>query len=399
MPIDRSSLVVFFSVLASTTLFPVARPFVYASGASSGAWVHAFFAAALLGGLGGTSLLSRWRGRSLPLSTVLRYAAAVDAVALGALLLGPSLPWMLCWRLVGGAGALVVLSIAMGAAAERSSRSLGVAAAATLTAIALGPALGAALLRIGVNAAIAAAVACAALSALLAFPLVDDSALPSRSTTDAASGVDVRWPRGLLAAAALVLGERLSIGVFVGTFALHAKHTLHLADGRSGGLLSAFLLPFVLSAAVSTRLSAGAAAAKTISASTAVYGISLLSLPVAPDVARTAGLLAVAGTAAGGIYGPALIVARAAVEPGWRANAMARVNHAGALGMLAGASLAAAVTVCCEVAGLGPRATHGVLFAIAGAAPLAAWACARTLVRSVSVPRALDLRADVEVPS
>lgn len=354
------ALLVVSSVLSSTLLIPGVRPFMAWLGNTDGA--HSFMALALLGGVFGAPVVARVARRLPDVSRMAALLAALDSLLLAALLARPSLAWLLAARTAQGALNLAVLTLLLGAAPirqERRGSSAGLLGAAVMLGVALGSPLGTLCLRLGptgpvaVGALLEAGVALALIFVRLT-PSVRDSAAPR-----ALPWLPMAW----------VFAERFAIGLFVVTFALHARGCLGSSDAEIGGCFSAFMITFVLfvypAGALSDRWGSSLVAALGL----LVYGLGWLLL--ASATLRLAGLLMpLLGVSSALVYASAL--RRATRSAGSRIAAMSGLNAAGALGMLCGTAIAGIASATLRNAGAPPHAAHDLVLQLAGWFQLAA---------------------------
>jgi MFS family permease len=360
-----NALLVFASVLSTTLLIPAVRPFMASLSPKSESAAHAFMALSLLGAVVAAPFargLSVRFGRSAHLATAL---ALSDVALLACIALSRSVGLILALRLVQGGLNVTLLSLLLGACptqpGTRAGARYGFLGAAMMLGVALGSPLGALGLRFGARAPLAAAC----LVELLVVALVPLSRLedvkPSEPAPDARPWLPMAW----------VFAERLSIGLFVVTFAFHGRQCLGLSDSQVGFQLSAFMVPFVLAVHPAARLGDRLGSPLLATVGLSLYGVGWFALRSASN-AELPVVLVVLGLTSSAVFAAAMREAGAAHGAGGRVQAMSALNSAGSLGMLIGTALAGILSAVLRARGADADAAHGVVFITAGALQLSA---------------------------
>lgn len=368
------TLLVFGSVLSSTLLIPAVRPFMALRAPGNDSATHAFMALSLAGAVVAApfvSRLSRASRNTVRLSVVV---ALLDAAVLCWLSYAQDLRLLLGLRALQGALNLTLLSLLLGAAPAQDGQRLGARygwlGAAMMSGVALGAPLGSLCLRLGasgplrVGALLELAVAAAIPLAGLLTPA------PRISTSSLAS---LPWRPMLWAFA-----ERSAVGLFVVTFALHARNCLGISDEQVGWMLSAFMVPFVLATypagAISDRFGAEAVAIAGLT----LYGCAWLLLTIA-GVHQLVPLLMLLGVSSAAVFAAGLRVGGSASNVATRIAAMSALNSAGSLGMLCGTAAAGIISAALRSRGAASHSAHELVLQLAGATQLLAAALTAAL--------------------
>lgn len=368
------TLLVFGSVLSSTLLIPAVRPFMALRAPGNDSATHAFMALSLAGAVVAAPFVSRLSRVSRSTSRLSVVVALLDAALLYWLSYAQDLRLLLGLRALQGALNLTLLSLLLGAAPAQDGQRLGARygwlGAAMMSGVALGAPLGSICLRLGpsgplrVGALLELAVAAAIPMAGLLTPA------PRTSRSSLAS---LPWRPMLWAFA-----ERSAVGLFVVTFALHARNCLGISDEQVGWLLSAFMVPFVLATypagAVSDRFGAEAVAIAGLT----LYGCAWLLLTVA-GVQQLLPLLMLLGVSSAAVFAAGLRVGGAARNVETRIAAMSALNSAGSLGMLCGTAAAGIISAALRSRGAASHSAHELVLQLAGATQLLAAALTAAL--------------------
>ncbi|HYQ27293.1 MAG TPA: MFS transporter [Polyangiaceae bacterium] len=361
------ALLVFGSVLSSTLLIPGLRPYMAHWAPGSESAVHAFLALGLLGAVAVSPFvgkLARTLRSSARLATV---AAMLDAVLLGGLALGGDVRLLFALRIAQGALNLTVLSVLLGAAPagdrNRVGSQYGLLGAAIMLGVALGAPLGTVCLRFGVTGPIVTG-AFVELSVALLIPyakLEEPSRLARTVPLAALPWLPMLW----------VFAERLAVGLFVVTFALHAKECLMLTDAGYGAAISAFMVPFVLAVYPAGRLSDRFGAPFVASLALGLYGSCWIALAGAGQT-LVLPMMLLLGVASAAIFAAGLRESATSRDVTLRIASMSALNSAGSLGMLVGTASAGILSAVLRSYGAESDAVHELIFRIAGVAELAA---------------------------
>jgi MFS family permease len=359
------------SVLSGTILMPAVRPLMAWVAPGNDSAVHAFMALNLLGGILGAPLCARLGRRFNHSARFIACLALGDALLL--LLCGAGLPLgaLLAVRTAQGALNVGALSLLMGQAplgsGGRSGAQSGIFGTAIMVGVALGAPLGTALLPLGPRAPLFTAVLLEILVALvvgrLSFALGNETAAPLPSDR-------LGERQRLDLSPALWVGlERFAIGCFVVTFALHCRSCLGRSDVQAGQLMSAFLLPFVLTVYPAGRLGDRLAVERLAQLGLTGYGLGFLALPYV-SAAGLVLLMPVLGVSSALVFAAALKRALHTAGAQGRVQAMACLNSAGNLGMFLGTAVSGIVSALARARGLGPQVAHQLVFGMAGVAQL-----------------------------
>jgi MFS family permease len=173
--------------------------------------------------------------------------------------------------------------------------------------------------------------------------------------------------------------ERLAVGLFVVTFALHAKSCLGVSDQYVGWLISAFMLPFVLAVYPAGRLSDRVGATPVAAAGLTLYGFCWLALSDA-SAAEAPTVLMLLGASSAAVFAAGLRISGAAPDVTTRIAAMSALNSAGSLGMLVGTAAAGIISAVLRRHGAGPHHAHMLVLQLAGAAQLCTAAATAAMV-------------------
>lgn len=353
------SLLIVSSVLSSSLLIPGVRPFMAWAVPGSDDAVHSFMALGLLGGTLSSPLVARQAHRLRDPSRAAALLAALDALFLAAFLARPPLAWLLCFRFLQGATGLAALSLLLGAAPiaeQRRGSSAGILGAAVMLGVALGAPLGTLSLWLGPTGPIVVAVA---LEGVVAASVLFVRLAPT--TRDATRSGSLPW-----LPMAWVFAERLAIGLFVVTFALHARGCLEASDSRLGALLTAFMVTFVVFVYPAGALSDRVGSARLAAPALLGYGLAWLALPSAHGAGVLSLLMFVLGVSSACVYAAAMRRATLSSGSGSRIAAMSGLNAAGALGMLCGTALAGILSAALRSSGAPPHSAHALVLALAG---------------------------------
>ena len=366
----RLASLVFVQMLCATMIAPSIRPlFALHHGGREGP-MHAFMGVNMLGAIAGALWVGRLLARGRPAHRLLSVLAGLDAL----LLVGVALPLptgvVLALRAVeglahvGAATALVVTMAGDRATTDRR-RAMGLAGAAIMFAVATGSALGGALLWLHPTAPFFAGAALAA-SIALAAPHVSELRVAAPRPAAPRRG----FPRRLTSSIAAAFVSRFTIGCLVVTFALFAHRAHGLSDAAVGGLYALLTYPFALLTYPAARLTARVGRAPMLLGGGLVYGGALGALALAPTWALPICML-VAGAGSAALFA-AILCHAASGTADERANGMAWVNAAGALGMLLGPAFAGILSAVLR-ARIGVETSHRVVI-VAAAASIVLWA-------------------------
>jgi len=354
---------IFASVLSSTLLIPAVRPLLALQAPGNESAAHAFMSLNLLGGILGAPLLLRSCARALSPSRMVALFATLDALLLAALAVGGPLWLLLTVRTLQGAVNLAAIALLLGAAPARGPHGAryGVLGSMLMLGVACGAPVGTLLLRLGPRAPLFGGAVLEAAVALIV-PFAGLSALAGeRPTTRALPWVGMLW----------VFAERLAIGLFVVTFAFHARQCLARTDADVGLAISCFMLPFVAAVYPAGRACDRIGAGRVAVLGLTVYGVAWLCLADA-GAAQVWILMPVLGLASSAVFAAAMRESGAAESTRARVAAMSALNSAGGLGMLIGTALAGILSAVLRAHGEAPHEAHALVFRIAGGFQLGA---------------------------
>ncbi len=357
---------IFSSVVSSTLLIPILRPFFANSHPDSEWAMHAFMSVNMLGGILGAPMLGAIADRVGQRRQMIVGLAVLDGIFLIASTLPLSVYSVLVARTLQGAvnigGLSILLGLMAGRASVRSGRTMGLAGAAMMLAVAAGSPLGTLLLELGP----VVAMRCAGLIPLVVAVVCAIVALPRRPPARHVTVRSVLRDAPLLKLpVAWVSVERFVVGCFVVTFALYAHRALGLSDSRIGLLFSCFLMPFALATYPMGRLAERFNRAGLIGIGMVVYGVSFLALGLVPAPLLPA-IMVAAGLASAAIYAPCLCYASSLVAPEVRTTSMSLLNAGGSLGMMLGTALGGVVSAGLLSAGYAADFTYPAVFVGAG---------------------------------
>jgi MFS family permease len=370
----------FASVLSATVLIPVVRPIMHWVAPDGDSGSHAFMSLNLLGGVLAAPVIARLgRRSSSPTRLVSRLAFADCALLLLIAFRLPVVP-LLILRTVQGALNVGVLSTLLGAAppgdASRRGSRYGLWGMAMMLGVALGAPLGTICLLLGVRAPLLASALLNLLVGLCA-PLAGlqrQNPLGAEASRKPSFGRAAWW----------VFAERFSVGLFVVTFALHARTCLGISDARCGLLFTAFLVPFAVAVypagRAADRFDGRVLAVLGLSA----YGAGFLRLR-ATGQEQLLLLMPLLGLSAAVIFASAMRDAATANDSQSRVPAMSALNAAGNLGMLLGTALAGILSALLRARGAGADTAHTLVFYIGGGVSLSV--AAVTLSGALLAPR------------
>ncbi|MFC7136474.1 MFS transporter [Halobaculum litoreum] len=284
-------------------------------------------------------------------------AAAGGAVGYLALAVAvdTSLPFagVLLLRALQGGATVGALSLAISALADRSGgngRNMGVAGIAIGVGTAVGAPLGGQLFEVGTVVPLYGAAVLLAVAAVGALAVPDSPPSTAGGAGDgrshgglAALLAGLRDRRDLTVPYAFAFVDRLTAGFFALVGTLYFREAFGLGPGATGLLLAAFFAPFALLQYPFGLLSDRVGRVAPVAAGSAVYGLAVIGVGLAPTVPLVAvGMVAVG--VLGALMAPAtlaLVVDLAADTD--RGAAVAGFNAAGSLGFLAGSLVGGAV--------------------------------------------------------
>ncbi len=371
----RLVLLTFAQMLPATLVVPAIRPLFAALHADSEGAMHAFMSVNMMGAAVMAPLVALWADRSTHPYRILALLAAMDALLLFAVATAAPTPVILALRTLEGGAHVGAASILLAQASRiardgGTGRTMGLAGAAITFAIVLGSAAGGVLVELDVRApfwvgsAISATVAALVLSPRM--PSV--RAAPPRQRRELLGLL--RSCRALWVPVSAAFVGRFTIGCLVVTFALFAHRVHDLSDGAVGWLFALMTLPFAVATYPASRLADRVPSAAVIAVGAAAYAIALGVLGRVPAAGLPA-VMVTAGVASGMIFAIVLYQTSRMAAPSDRTRAMALVNVAGCVGMVAGPIVAGIVSAVANRAG-DPVAGYRTVFLVA-AGSLVAW--------------------------
>ncbi|WP_277553567.1 MFS transporter [Halobaculum limi] len=349
------ALVVYAVLLAQTLVYPgvdiLARAFGGQGVAAPTLFLAVEFAAfAVFAGPWGA--LSDRLGERRRLVALASAGGAVGYLALAGVA-DAGLPFaaVLVIRALQGGATVGALSLAISALADRSGgngRNMGIAGIAIGLGTATGAPLGGQLYEVGATVPLLAA------AGLLGVAAVGALTIPDRPPAAAGDGArrhgglsallaGLREQRDLSIPYAFAFVDRLTAGFFALVGTLYFREAFGLGPGATGLLLAAFFAPFALLQYPFGLLSDRIGRVVPIAAGSAVYGLVVVLVGLAPTVPLVAVAMVGVGVL-GALMAPAtlaLVVDLAGDSD--RGAAVAGFNAAGSLGFLAGSLVGGAV--------------------------------------------------------
>ncbi|MDZ7700770.1 MAG: MFS transporter [Halobacteriales archaeon] len=380
--------VVFAVLFAQVLLYPGVPDLVAALGATTGAldagtWFLGveFAAFVLAAGLWGAA--SDAAGRRVPfiLAGALGGAAGYLALALSPALGDPSFALVLVLRALQGAATIGAFSLAMTMLMDLPSghgRNMGAAGIAIGLGTATGAPVGGRLTTVDPLLPLFAAAAVLLVAAGLVSRVRDRSPDPDRAgVADGLARLTDRPALGIPFAFGFI--DRLSAGFFALVGTLYFRTAFGLDAAATGLVLALFFAPFALLQYPFGVLSDRIGRTAPVVAGSALYGVALVGVGLAPSLELAGGLLVVVGVL-GALMAPAtmaLVTDLAAPEE--RGAAMGGFNTFGSIGFFAGVVVGGAVA-----------GQFGFLaaFLVVGALEVA--------LAAVALPLLLRLEVDVE---
>jgi len=361
---------VFLAALAPMVTVPAIRRLVMDAHGGSAASVHVFVAVGMIGSAIGAPLIAAKvdaRGDHLRVAAVL---ASIDAVV--ALLTSSAIPTSLLFvlRPVHGMASMGLLALLFAQFRRSGGGLVAYAGSAMIAALALGPALGGILSKLGPGVPFRAA---AAISALLAMTLFARSTGRTVATAHrrVGSGTFKEAARPILAPLLVAASQRFAIGGLVAAFAVQARAVHGLSDARVGACFSTLLVVFALAMVALGRTRDAKRLTRLVPLGAILFGASFVALALAPRSLLMAALAA-AGLGAALVYAPCLALVSAASVDKTRATSMALLHAAGAVGMIVGPLVAAAIDLAMRAYALPLRCAAFMAFAGAAHAVTAA---------------------------
>jgi MFS family permease len=364
------ALTVFFAALGPMVTVPAIRRLVIEQHGGSSASVHLFVAVGMMGAAVGAPMIA---ARVDARGDHLRTAAGLASIdALIELSTSCAIPTSLLFvlRPLHGMASMGLLALLF-AQFRRSGGSLVAhAGSAMIAALALGPALGGILSKLGPGVPFRAA---AGISALLAVILCArtgfGASAPRLARSDPGSaghGGSMRETARPIAAPLLVAAsQRFAIGGLVAAFAVQARTVHGLSDARVGACFSTLLVVFAVALVILGRTRDARKQTTLVPLGAALFGAAFVALAFAPRSLLMAALAA-AGLGAAMVYAPCLALVSGASADRTRATSMALLHAAGALGMIAGPLVAAALDL--AMRGFSTAERCAAFMALAGAA-------------------------------
>lgn len=367
---DRSLFwLILVQMLPATILTPAVRPlFASLHGGVEGA-MHAFMSVNMLGAVLAAPLVGARVDRTGARRRWLRLLTLLDALLLLVCTLPLATAAVLGARFVEGAAHVGAATLLLSEASTRARRSgrpalMGLAGAGIMVAVALGHAIGAFLVGLDARAPFWAGVTCALGVAVLGPARLEED--ETRPEAPALSLGALCRPIALPVLSALV--TRFTVGCVVVTFALFAHGAHGLSDRAIGGLYAALTIPFAIATYPAARLAERVPRALLLALGTLVYAAVLAGLGYV-QTSLLLPLMVTAGLASAAIFAATLgyVAERAPREATGRA--MALLNAAGCLGMLAGPAFAGTLSALLRSAEA-PLAGYRAVFAAAAGALL-----------------------------
>lgn len=379
------SAVVFAVLLAQVLLYPGVDRLVAALGAETrldaSTWFLAAEFAAFVVFAGPWGAISDAAGRRVPFIVAGALGGAVGYAALAGLPGLVSLPFsaVLVLRALQGAATVGAFSIALATLADLEGgqgRNMGAAGIAIGLGTATGAPLGGRLYEFATTAPLWVASALLVGAAAVALAVPDRAPRGRREGALAALAGVARTP---LLALPYAFGfiDRLTAGFFALVGTLYFRDTFGLDPGATGLMLALFFAPFALLQYPFGVLSDRIGRTRPIVVGSALYGVGVLAVGLAPTV-RLAGVAMVAVGVIGALMAPATLALVADLAPtDERGVAMGGFNVFGSVGFLAGIVLGGTVAA---------NAGFTAAFAVAGGLEI--------LLAAITLP--IFLRANVD---
>lgn len=299
-------------------------------------------------------------------------AMLLDAAAMESLAHAGDYATLLLLRVVEGALHISALTLVMGlvadAAGERRGRALGCIGAGLTLGVAAGAAIGGQVGKVDplrtLHVAAAVLVAAGVLAAWLLPRGVAASGRPS------AHGPLALWRDAPAARTPLFVAfvERFTVGFFTTGFPLMLPSGTPDEKARVGMMLGAFLFPFALLSWPFGRLAETRSRTAMVAVGSAVYGLGVMSVGLAPIDALW-GVMPLLGVSSAVMFVPSLLWLLDRAPGVDRTTAMAAFHGMGSLGFLLG-------PICCgQLVALGGQeggVGYALAFGVAGVSELAA---------------------------
>ncbi|MEW6209086.1 MAG: MFS transporter, partial [Acidobacteriota bacterium] len=361
---------VFLQMLPATLLTAAIRP-MFANLHGGKEWaMHAFMSINMAGAALAVPFLGAYLDRVRRPRRLLAALAAIDALLI-AIVTMPLPVWMVLGLRavegvahVGGATILLAEAARLGRTKE-SGRAMGMAGAAIIFAIAVGNALGGFAVSFHWRAPYLLASMLFLIVASIAFfsqESVETQERERMTLTLSRSYRRLWFPLGV------AFIERFAVGCIIVTFSLFAHKAHQLSDSAIGGLFAMLTFPFALSMYPISRFSNVLPRAAILAAGSVLYAAAIFLLGQAAASALPL-VMIMGGIGAAMLFGPTLCYASTLVEQSHRSTAMAIINAAGCLGMVAG-PMAAGVTSTIFASAENPLIGYKAVFAMAASAIL-----------------------------
>lgn len=345
---DRLTLaaVVFAVLFAQVLLYPGIPDLVAALGATSTAldasmWFLAVEFAAFVAFAGVWGAVSDATGRRVPfiVAGALGGASGYLLLALSPSLVAPSFELVLGLRALQGAATIGAFSLAMTMLMDLPSghgRNMGAAGIAIGLGTATGAPVGGQLTAIDPLAPLGVATGVLFLAGLLVLPVRDRAPPPDRAgPADVLRRLTGRPAFGIPYAFGFI--DRLTAGFFALVGTLYFRTGPFELDAAATGLLLAlFFAPFALLQYPFGMLSDRIGRTVPIVGGSALYGLAVMGVGLAPVLPLVAGLMVVVGVL-GALMAPAtMALVTDLADPTERGAAMGGFNIAGSVGFLVG---------------------------------------------------------------
>ncbi|WP_435127982.1 MFS transporter [Halobaculum sp. D14] len=349
---DRFSLaaVVFAVMLAQTFVYPGVDLLAAELGGEGVAAPTLFLAAefaafVVFAGLWGAA--SDKVGRRRPLIVVAAAGGAVGYLLLAELpRYGLTFGGALVLRALQGGMTVGAFSLAVSALADLgggNGRNMGAAGIAIGAGTAFGAPVGGQLFSVGTFLPLYAAAALLGVAAVVAATAPDNAPAGGADRGLAALVSGLRRHTDLAVPYAFGFVDRLTAGFFALVGTLYFREAFHLGPAATGLLLAAFFAPFALLQYPFGVLSDRVGRVVPVAAGSALYGVAVLGVGLAPSVPLVAVGMVVVGVL-GALMAPAtMALVVDLVGDDERGVAVAGFNAAGSLGFLAGSLVGGAV--------------------------------------------------------
>lgn len=336
--------VVFVVLFAQVLLYPGIDLLVTALGAETqldaSMWFLATEFAAFIAFAGVWGVASDAAGKRLPFVVAGALGGVVGYLALALLpaAFDLSFPAVLALRALQGAATIGAFSLAMTMLMDLPGghgRNMGAAGIAIGVGTALGAPVGGRLYELSPRVPLFVAAGLLLVVAPLTL-LVSDRVPPDSGESLRAALAELRATRALAIPYVFGFADRLTAGFFALVGTLYFREVFHLSPAATGVTLALFFAPFALLQYPFGRLSDRVGRTAPIVAGSALYGVAVVGVGLAPSLGLVRILMVSVGVL-GALMAPAtMALVTDLAAPARRGVAMAGFNVSGSAGFLAG---------------------------------------------------------------